>query len=375
MRIILLALVVLCGLDASTVQAADDDNAAQETMLTDTTSKPTPLHLSYGRVYTESHANGDLPQLPINRSPMDSSWSNSVAICAVSKMDNTTDLREWVQYHRWLGVEHIYLADTGDEPNAALPHQLRDFVKDGFVTLREDAGGKSRTAVYYDCMVDHRHKYNWIAFIDTDEFIVVRKPNSTLGDMLNNFKLLPGLAVHLLSVGSSGRSKRPWRGGVLRLYKQCNPRASPTVKTIANTYFLANIAPHPHNMEFRGDSRAVNERMTPAPWKNITQLPHECQSFIAPTSLRLKCRPIPGASVPQVSIEHIVLFHYITQSAEDFPRKVHHFAAAGDGDENAWQFFNEFQKTASSKEGVCQEASLLADSCCSVPPFKYALPP
>lgn len=75
--------------------------------------------------------------------------------------------------------------------------------------------------------------------------------NSTLEDVLNKYKFLPGLAVHLLNMGSSGRSKRPQRGGVLRLYRQCNPHASPTIKTIANTYFLANIAPHSHNLEFR----------------------------------------------------------------------------------------------------------------------------
>lgn len=53
---------------------------------------------------------------------------------------------------------------------------MRDFVKAGFVTLRDDAAGMARTSVYRDCMIDHRHKYNWIAFIDTDEFIVIRKP-------------------------------------------------------------------------------------------------------------------------------------------------------------------------------------------------------
>lgn len=69
----------------------------------------------------------------------------------------------------------MFLADTGDENNAAMPGQLKDYVKSGFVSLRRDTAGMSRTSVYRDCMVEQRHKYNWLAFIDTDEFIVMRK--------------------------------------------------------------------------------------------------------------------------------------------------------------------------------------------------------
>lgn len=57
--------------------------------------------------------------------------------------------------------------------------------------------------------------------------------------------------MHQIEMGSSGRAKRPHRGGVLRIYRQCDPHPTVMIKTIANTYFLANIAPHPHNMEFR----------------------------------------------------------------------------------------------------------------------------
>lgn len=75
--------------------------------------------------------------------------------------------------------------------------------------------------------------------------------NTTLSDFLHNFRYSPGLAMHQIEMGSSGRAKRPHRGGVLRIYRQCDPHPTVMIKTIANTYFLANIAPHPHNMEFR----------------------------------------------------------------------------------------------------------------------------
>lgn len=100
LRAIVLALAALSSCATFSAEAANEDKEAEDVQLKEASSKPVPPHLTHGRIYTDAHAFGDLPQLPTDRSPADSSWSNSVAICAVSKMDNTTDLREWVQYNR-----------------------------------------------------------------------------------------------------------------------------------------------------------------------------------------------------------------------------------------------------------------------------------
>lgn len=217
MSAVALALLLLCC--AASVQAAESSGDDLDTQDDESPSPLIPYHLSHGAFYTETHARGDLPQLAFDRSPGSKSWNNSVAVCAVSTHDNTRDVREWVQFQRcasdapspsvvinvravqvmqstvchneqvegqpnftflpvgsrWLGVQHVFLADNGERKNGALRSQLRDFVKEGFVTLRSDALGKSRISVYWDCMVQHRHKYNWLAFIDTDEYMVVRK--------------------------------------------------------------------------------------------------------------------------------------------------------------------------------------------------------
>lgn len=50
--------------------------------------------------YQRAHQRGDLPELPEYRSPQGKEWTNSVAICAITKDENTTDVREWVLYHK-----------------------------------------------------------------------------------------------------------------------------------------------------------------------------------------------------------------------------------------------------------------------------------
>ena len=41
-----------------------------------------------------------LPKLPETHSPVSEHWTNSVAICAIMKDENITDVREWLTYYR-----------------------------------------------------------------------------------------------------------------------------------------------------------------------------------------------------------------------------------------------------------------------------------
>ena len=80
---------------------------------------------------------------------------------------------------RWLGVDHVYLFENGPEDTEGAPRrvreQLRDFIEQGFVTLEAISHPYYQPFFYHQCAVRHRHKYSWMAFIDLDEFIILRK--------------------------------------------------------------------------------------------------------------------------------------------------------------------------------------------------------
>lgn len=42
--------------------------------------------------YRRAHKRGDLPVMPEYRAPNGTEWTNSVAICAITKDENTTDV-------------------------------------------------------------------------------------------------------------------------------------------------------------------------------------------------------------------------------------------------------------------------------------------
>lgn len=49
-----------------------------------------------------THGEGNLPELPSDTHGPDSPhWENSVAICALMKAENSTDVREWLMYYKF----------------------------------------------------------------------------------------------------------------------------------------------------------------------------------------------------------------------------------------------------------------------------------
>lgn len=70
-------------------------------------------------------------------------------------------------------MDHVYLTENSED--ASLLPQLQDFISDGFLTFRTAPRPWFQQTIYLECMQQHRHKHNWMAFIDLDEFIVLRK--------------------------------------------------------------------------------------------------------------------------------------------------------------------------------------------------------
>ena len=121
-----------------------------------------------------------------------------------------------------------------------------------FLTLRQEAAAHAQMKVYAWCAETQRARFNWLAFFDLDELLVLRgSPPPEIHDFLDEFRDAAGLSVNWVWVGPSGRETRPEGGGVLQHYDQCVPEAEMRFKTIANTWFLQGLTEHPHNFVFR----------------------------------------------------------------------------------------------------------------------------
>jgi hypothetical protein len=169
-------------------------------------------------------------------------------------------LREWLEFHRMVGVAHFYLYDHGstDESRSVLaPYQ-----KAGLVTLTpwplpwKLAKTKAQVLAYAHAIMAHGEGWRWMAFIDVDEFLFPVK-GDLLPDLLAKYADQPAVVVPWTNFGASGHA-RPAPGLVIENHTEST---SPTLwlkyKTICNP--AAVRTPHIHLFGLQEGGYGVNE--------------------------------------------------------------------------------------------------------------------
>jgi hypothetical protein len=74
---------------------------------------------------------------------------------------------------RWLGVDHVYLTEN-DPTGRPMKAAIQDFIDEGFVSFDVQQRPQAQLRVYAKCVQGYSHLYNWMAFFDLDEFLVLR---------------------------------------------------------------------------------------------------------------------------------------------------------------------------------------------------------
>lgn len=125
----------------------------------------------------------------------------------VSIFNNEADyLKEWIEFHRLVGVEHFYLYN-----NNSIDHYqevLTPYIKQGVVDLFEwpsplgDNWSHYQRKAYDHCVKHHKNDTLWMAFIDTDEYMTPLK-HSTVTEFLEDYKDYGGVYLSWQCYGTS----------------------------------------------------------------------------------------------------------------------------------------------------------------------------
>lgn len=108
------------------------------------------------------------------------------AICCIAKCENRY-LREWVDYHLNLGFSHIYIWDNNNPDGEHPEDVLADFSQ---VTILDCRGEKAfQNKAYTKFYNEYGNEYDWIAYIDVDEFITFSEQSGIheINDFLSGF--------------------------------------------------------------------------------------------------------------------------------------------------------------------------------------------
>lgn len=185
-----------------------------------------------------------------------------LAICLIVKND-VEYLPEWIDYHHRMGVSKFYIFDH----NSTVPvinsiknyvaSELVHYVYTDFSTI-----GSRRPQLYsYNwCLRETKGQHKFIAFIDSDEFIVVVDKTKRIPDVLRDYEKYGGVALNWMRFGSSGHIIKP-PGGVLGNYHKCSKLE--TVKVIANTEYAMSPGDDPHTFRYKPGYHAVTTDFHP----------------------------------------------------------------------------------------------------------------
>jgi hypothetical protein len=103
-----------------------------------------------------------------------------LAVCLIAKNENPY-LQEWVEHHRNIGISHFYIYDNKSSYPIKEPPGANDIT---VIDWPDELYG-SQSRAYMDCCkrVDAGN-YDYIAFIDADEFICIAKDLTCIQDVL-----------------------------------------------------------------------------------------------------------------------------------------------------------------------------------------------
>ena len=182
-----------------------------------------------------------------------------LSICAIYRWEGPY-LREWVAFHKLLGVERFFLYDnrSDDEHREA----LAPYLNDGTVELTEWPLFPGQVQAYTDCIERHRDDSRWIAFIDIDEFLF-SPTGRPLPEVLERYERWAGVGVNRVTFGTSGHETRQ-AGLVLENYTRRIVLRKPqktAIKSIVDPRCVTR-ALGPHHFEFR-EGHLVDEAEHP----------------------------------------------------------------------------------------------------------------
>ena len=128
-----------------------------------------------------------------------------LAVCAIYR-DEAPFLQEWIEFHRLVGVEKLFLYD-----NLSTDHHrevLAPYLEEGTVELKRWTEVPGQGSAYRDCLDSQRGRVRWIAFIDIDEYLF--SPTlAPVPEVLKDYEQWPGVHVNWAVFGPSGHETPP----------------------------------------------------------------------------------------------------------------------------------------------------------------------
>jgi hypothetical protein len=110
-----------------------------------------------------------------------------VALCVIGRLENQYAV-EYVEWYKKLGFDKIFIYDNNHDGEEHFEDVLQQFIDDGFIEIIDFRNRDlAQFSAYNDCYQKYGNEYDWIAFFDFDEFLVLIE-DENINEYLNNFE-------------------------------------------------------------------------------------------------------------------------------------------------------------------------------------------
>lgn len=133
---------------------------------------------------------------PISKYIFTNNAVNDAVVCAIA-FEEELYIDEWIRYNLALGFSHIYIYDNS-ETNILKNKQSAN------VTVINFPGDKQMLTSRNIFLLQYKNKHKWVAHIDIDEFIVLKKHKNIM-DFLNEYDDCDSIAINWLMFGTSNQ--------------------------------------------------------------------------------------------------------------------------------------------------------------------------
>ncbi|HSX10111.1 MAG TPA: glycosyltransferase family 92 protein [Chlamydiales bacterium] len=174
----------------------------------------------------------------------------NLSVCALFK-NEAPYLREWVEYHRLIGIDHFYLYNS--ESLDPFRRVLGPYIRSGIVTLIHwpdwapaDSENEDRSFIWplliqttaYENAIkwEALEETKWLVILDIDEFLVL-PPEYTIQEILKRYDEYPGIILTSEFFDASKKDALPPRKLVIESLEITAPAERDIQRCVEKTIF------------------------------------------------------------------------------------------------------------------------------------------
>ena len=122
------------------------------------------------------------------------------SLCAIFK-NEACYFKEWIEYHKMLGVDHMYLYNNFSTDN--FKQVLAPYIEANYVSLIDWPIEMGQISAYEHCYQHYKTDTYWLMFIDLDEFICPIY-DTNIKDWIKKYEKYPSVLMYWLMFGTNG---------------------------------------------------------------------------------------------------------------------------------------------------------------------------